>query len=125
MTNGQTREAFAQEAAGIVERQAHLTWLAPSRDEDASGRVMRTEEAEVWAGDEEASRPVLEAPAPVQGGRERGLILHKLMEEVLTGEVDEAPEQLSARAAELVRALGRVPADDATGGLSPKESANA
>jgi exodeoxyribonuclease-5 len=26
----------------------------------------------------------------VQGGRERGLILHKLMEEVLTGETPEA-----------------------------------
>jgi len=120
-TNGQTREAFAQEAVGIVERQMHLTWLAPSRDEDAAGPVMRPEEAEIWAGREEALPPVRNAPAPVQGGRERGLILHKLMEEVLTGELGEAPEQLCARAEELVRALGRVPADDAKVGLSSNE----
>lgn len=121
VTNRQTREVFAQQAAAIVEQQTHLTWLAPSRDEDAAGLVMRTDEVEVWAGDEEASPPVLDAPAPVQGGQERGLILHKLMEEVLTGELGEAPEQLSARAGNLVRALGRVPADDAAVGLSPKE----
>ena len=30
------------------------------------------------------------APVEVQGGRERGLILHKLIEEVLTGETEEA-----------------------------------
>jgi exodeoxyribonuclease-5 len=120
VTNGQTRETFAQEAAGIVELQTHLTWLAPSRDENGGGPVMRVEEAAVWASDGEAP-PVLDAPAPVQGGRERGLILHKLMEEVLTGELDEALERLSARAAELVRAFGRTPAADAAVGLSPHE----
>ncbi len=123
VTNGQTRETFAQEAAGIVELQTHLTWLAPSRDEDTGGPVMRVEEAEVWAGDAEAPAPVLDAPAPVQGGRERGLILHKLMEEVLTEELDEAPERLSARAAELVRAFGKTPAADAAVGLSADELA--
>ncbi len=121
VTNGQTREAFAIEAAGIVERQTHLTWLAPSRSEEGAGPVMRTEEADVWAGEENSPPPVLDMPAQVQGGRERGLILHKLMEEVLTGELDDAAEQLSARAAALVRALGRVPDDDPAVGLSPAE----
>jgi exodeoxyribonuclease-5 len=52
----------------------------------------------------------------VQGGRERGLILHKLMEEVLTGETPEAEAVLTERAADLIRALGRSPvADPATG----------
>ncbi|MFC3784084.1 exodeoxyribonuclease-5 [Sphingopyxis italica] len=121
VTNGQTRETFAQEAAGIVDLQTHLTWLAPSRDEDAGGLVMRVEEAAVWPGDREAPPPVLDAPAPIQGGRERGLILHKLMEEVLTGELGVAPERLSARAAVLVRSFGRTPACDAAVGLSPDE----
>ena len=41
---------------------------------------------EIWATSE-ASEPDDEVTTPsVQGGRERGLILHKLLEEVLTGE---------------------------------------
>jgi hypothetical protein len=52
----------------------------------------------------------------VQGGRERGLILHKLMEEVLTGETPEAEAALTERAGHLIRALGQSPvADPATG----------
>ncbi len=55
------------------------------------------------------SKAELEAAVLVQGGRERGLILHKLMEEVLTGETQESEAAIAERAAELIRALGKVP----------------
>ena len=44
--------------------------------------------------------------------------LHKLMEEVLTGEIGEAPVALRARAIELICALGRTPVEDPAAGLS-------
>ena len=121
--NDQTRESFATGAGAIAERQMHLTWLAPSRDETATGSVLQEEEPDIWAGSADASAPDAEAPVPIQGGRERGLILHKLMEEVLTGECDEASEALTARAADLIHALGEKPSSDPANGLSPEELA--
>ena len=84
--NDQSRESFAAEAAAIIGRQRRLVWLAPSRDESSPGPVLTPEAMEIWATSE-ASQPDDEVTTPsVQGGRERGLILHKLLEEVLTGE---------------------------------------
>ena len=59
-----------------------------------------------------------------QGGRERGLILHKLLEEVLTGETDAAVAALAERAGVLIRALGRSPVADPATGLSAEELAD-
>ncbi len=119
--NTQTRVSFAEEAEAIEAAQARLTWLAPSRDENAAGTVLRGEETSLWTGSSDDPGPVLETAALVQGGRERGLILHKLMEEVLTGEVQEAEAALTERADELIRALGKAPAADAATGLSALE----
>ena len=121
--NAQTRASFAAEAETIAAGQTRLTWLAPSRDENAAGSVLREEEAALWIGSADDQPPELDAAAPVQGGRERGLILHKLMEEVLTGETQEAGATLAQRAAELIRALGRSPVDDPATGLSAQELA--
>lgn len=121
--NTQTRVSFAEEAEAIEAAQARLTWLAPSRDENAAGTVLREEETSLWTGSSDDPGPVLETAALVQGGRERGLILHKLMEEVLTGEVQEAEAALTKRAGELIRALGKAPAADAAIGLSALELA--
>lgn len=115
--------SFAEEAEAIEAAQARLTWLAPSRDENAAGTVLREEETSLWTGSSDDPGPVLETAALVQGGRERGLILHKLMEEVLTGEVQEAEAALTKRAGELIRALGKAPAADAAIGLSALELA--
>ena len=60
----------------------------------------------------------------IQGGRERGLILHKLMEEVLSGETAESRPSLMARAESLIRATGHRIAEDPARGLSPAELAN-
>jgi exodeoxyribonuclease-5 len=121
--NAQTRASFAAEAETIAAGQTRLTWLAPSRDENAAGSVLREEEAALWIGSADDQPSELDAAAPVQGGRERGLILHKLMEEVLTGETQEAGVTLAQRAAELIRALGRSPVDDPATGLSAQELA--
>jgi exodeoxyribonuclease-5 len=119
--NAQTRELFAAEAEAIAARQTRLTWLAPSRDESASGAVLQEEESGIWMSAAD-SQPV-ETTIAVQGGRERGLILHKLMEEILTGEIDEAAPALVVRANELIRELGRSPVADPMVGLSPEELA--
>ena len=121
--NTQTRASFAEEAEAINAAQARLTWLTPSRDENAAGTVLRDEETSLWTGSSDDPGPALETAALVQGGRERGLILHKLMEEVLTGEVQEAEAALTKRAGELIRALGKAPAADAATGLSALELA--
>jgi exodeoxyribonuclease-5 len=121
--NSQTRSSFAAEAESIAAAQTRLTWLAPSRDEDATGTVLREEEVALWPGAADDELPELEAAALVQGGRERGLILHKLMEEVLTGETPEAEAALVERAGHLIRALGQSPVADPATGLSAQELA--
>jgi len=120
-SNTQTRNAFAAEAASITARQDRLTWLAPSRDESASGRVLQEEEAEIWPGLADDQPRELVSVGSVQGGRERGLILHKLMEEVLTGETSETEAALAERAAQLIRALGQPLVADPATGLSAEE----
>ncbi|ULJ82673.1 UvrD-helicase domain-containing protein (plasmid) [Rhizobium sp. C104] len=122
-SNDQTREAFAAEAGAIADRQMRLTWLAPSRDENAAGAILQEEEPDIWSGSDQGAPTELETPASPQGGRERGLILHKLMEEVLTGETDDALAALATRAEELIRALGKVPVANSAAGLVPEELA--
>lgn len=121
--NSQTRARFAAEAEAIAAVQTGLTWLAPSRDESAAGTVLREEDAALWTGTANEQPPELEAAVLVQGGRERGLILHKLMEEVLTGETPETEAALIERAAELIRSLGQSPVTDPATGLSANELA--
>jgi exodeoxyribonuclease-5 len=60
---------------------------------------------------------------PVQGGRERGLIIQKLLEEVVTGETADHLAALTERASELICALGQPIAEDPAPGLSPAEIA--
>ena len=121
--NDQSRESFAAEAAAIVERQRRLVWLAASRDESGTGPVLTPEAVEIWAASD-ASQPDDEVITPnVQGGRERGLILHKLLEEVLTGETADDIASLTERASGLIGALGKPATDDPAAGLSPDELA--
>lgn len=120
--NTQTRDSFGAEAAAITAVHTHLTWLAPSRDESASGTVLQKEEGAIWAGagdDQQVDSEIV----TIKGGRDRGLILHKLMEEVLTGETDEAAPALTQRAGDLIRALGQSPVADPATGLSAEELA--
>ena len=109
----------------ITARQRRIVWLAPSRDENAAGPVLEAETPDILVADSDGE-PVEESlPINVQGGRERGVLLHKLIEEVLTGETEEAIDALQARATSLIRALGRPIIDDPAKGLAPAELASA
>ena len=121
--NGQTRDVFAAEAVAIVERQRRIVWRAPSRDEGEAGPALREEAPTILDTDGDGA-PAESAAFAIQGGRERGLILHKLIEEVLTGETAEMLSVLVARAETLIRALDRPVSDDPAAGLAPAELAD-
>ena len=95
--NTQTAELFAAERAIIDEAAVPLTWVRPS-DHDPD-RVEAVEAIMFDAGD------ASEVDLPVGAGRVRGLLLHKLMEEVLSGELVEEVERFANRARELVAEL--------------------
>jgi ATP-dependent exoDNAse (exonuclease V) beta subunit len=95
--NAQTPELFAAERAIIDAAALPLTWLRPS-DHDPD-RLPTTEAITLEPGD------APEVDAPVGPGRVRGLLLHKLMEEVLTGELVEDVGRFTTRARELFTEL--------------------
>jgi len=121
----QSRTQFIAEGAAIEAATIKRKWSAASRAE-----VTTESDSEATAEDRQElleliveGREALTSPPP-QGGRHRGTIMHKLFEEVLTGELDERQAEIAARAEELVRSLGFVPSEDATSGLAPAELAN-
>ena len=123
VTNAQTREAFAAEGAAIFDLHTKLTWLAPSRDEGEVGPVIVAEEPVLTLTGEDNGDTDSVTPVKVQGGRKRGLIIHKLFEELLTGEIADTLPAMVGRAESLIRELGEVPSQDASTGLSPGELA--
>ena len=122
--NDQTREAFAAEAAAIAERTRSIVWRTPSRDEGAARSVMGEEAPTILVTDGDGAPADGAAATAIQGGRDRGLILHKLIEEVLTGETAESPPDLRVRAEVLIRTLGQSVMDDPAEGLAPAELAD-
>jgi hypothetical protein len=95
--NLQTAEIFKAQCAAIADAVTPLAWLRPSdRDLDrmpvSAAVALDTSE-------------IPEAETPVGPGRVRGLVLHKLMEEILTGEVADAVQRLADRAASLLLEL--------------------
>ena len=121
--NEQTREVFAGEATMIAEHRRNIVWRVPSRDEGATEPVVRDAVPEILITDGDGAPVESEAAATIHGGRERGIILHKIIEEVLTGETEETMTALIARAKALIRALGRTVVDDPATGLAPEELA--
>lgn len=122
--NRQTREIFAAEAAAIMDRKRKIVWLTPSRDESATAPVLQAKLPEIVESDGDGAAAASSDAAMIQGGRERGLILHKLMEEVLSGETAESRASLMARAEALISATGHRIAEDPARGLSPAELAH-
>jgi exodeoxyribonuclease-5 len=122
-SNTQTRDGFAAEASAIAARQQRLIWRAPSREEGDAPGALPPEEPEILISEID-SAPLSTAATPgVQGGRERGVILHKLIEEILTGELEESMPALVVRAATLICALGQPVAHNPAEGLVPAELA--
>ena len=121
--NTQTRENFAAEAAVIADRHHRVTWLVPSRDESNTDHLLTPEAVEIWAASDTRQPDEEIVPPSIQGGRERGLILHKLLEEVLTGETAGEMDALRERARALIIVIGKSVVDDPSQGLSPDELA--
>jgi exodeoxyribonuclease-5 len=68
--------------------------------------------------------PSAETQTSIQGGRERGLVLHKMMEEVLSGETPDDAQTLKNRASTLITQLGLEDHPDASAGPSSGEMAS-
>jgi CRISPR-associated exonuclease Cas4 len=109
--NQQTAEMFEAEAAAISLRTTRLVWLRPS-DHDAD-RIPVGKAVAIEPGD------APEADLTIGAGRIRGLVLHKLIEEILTGEVEETPSALASRAETLIRQLAA--GDGGSRGLPDKD----
>jgi ATP-dependent exoDNAse (exonuclease V) beta subunit len=95
--NGQTQALFEAERAAIAAAATPLQWLRPS-DLDPD-RLPMAESIAIELSD------ASETELPVGAGRVRGLVLHKLMEEVLTGELPEDASAFAARARMLMAEL--------------------
>ena len=107
--NGQDAELFAVEAARIAAASVPIEWLRPScHDGD------RSEWEDVDADDGDAAG-LAAAPAIDGAGRLRGLLMHKLIEEILG---DALPDDLAAVATRAEILLGDLAAA-ANGGALP------
>lgn len=95
--NEQTEELFALQQRTIGQSIRHVTWLRPSLDD-----LDRLPTSELLVSEAEDG---IEALVTVGAGRVRGLVLHKLMEEVLTGELADDVQTLVRRADELLSQL--------------------
>ncbi|HUS96192.1 MAG TPA: 3'-5' exonuclease, partial [Hyphomicrobiaceae bacterium] len=116
--NTQTRALFADEAKSISDAAIKIHWHRPSLHETDAPP---SEPIPVFFDPEsvEAAVPVIE----IAGGATRGTILHKLMEEVLTGETQDIAAELERRATELLIQLGQEPSVDPKIGIAPNELA--
>lgn len=123
--NRQTRSTFASEAAAVATASRGLIWKAPSDHRDADKAEPVADEPSVIGGGEASEGYDLPIGSDIQGGRERGLVMHKLFEEVLTGETADDQASLAARAVVLIHELGRTPADHPGRGCNPAELAAA
>jgi ATP-dependent exoDNAse (exonuclease V) beta subunit len=98
VVNDQTLERFVHESESIAAAAPALTWLRPS-DHDR-------DRAEALDPATRIMDDSFEYVLPVGAGRLRGVLLHKLMEELLTGELtDTDPAAAERRAAQLLEEL--------------------
>jgi ATP-dependent exoDNAse (exonuclease V) beta subunit len=118
--NQLTREVFAEQGGRIAKARQIIVWQRPSRGEVEAEPP--TEAIPLSQSPEEVEE-VAEIPVPaVSGSSTRGILLHKLMEEVLLGETNDGAEYLERRARELLAQLGE-PTVDPKSGISPVELA--
>lgn len=121
--NNQTREIFAAEANLIKSQERKIKRIVPSKDKNDAEPSNLQEERVIWSDGSIEPASDLVSTYDIQGGLERGTILHKLMEEVLTGELADDLISIKNRSDELIRSFGKQPHYDPAKGLSPKELA--
>lgn len=113
--NGQDRATFETEAALIAARTHVVKRLTPHLAE--AGEALDPQRLPFTAQVDDAAATT----TPPRGSLARGLMLHKLIEEVLTGETPEDGTALEARATELALELNDAPG---AGTLDRAEIAN-
>jgi CRISPR-associated exonuclease Cas4 len=97
MTNRQSLPLFALEAARVAASAPIVSWRTPSADDPDRRR------------DVPSSIPDPDGVVPAEAtgaGRARGAVIHKLIEEVLTGELPHTGAVVRERAASLLTQLG-------------------
>ncbi|MGY2804166.1 3'-5' exonuclease [Bradyrhizobium sp. USDA 4506] len=104
VANLQSAAIFREERARIDGRP-RVRWIKPS---DGDPDVIAVDLA--FETSEEG--PIHASPA-IEGGRMRGILLHKLMEELISGELEEHSEAATARSFELLRQLTSISPTDA------------
>jgi ATP-dependent exoDNAse (exonuclease V) beta subunit len=110
-SNSQDRLTWKRESDAIAASQRTIVWHQPSRHE---GPAPPEEIEEVFVGAEAMLErtPLADEDVSIQGGPERGLVLHKLIEEVLTHETADDQASLKARARDLLAQRGLADTED-------------
>jgi ATP-dependent exoDNAse (exonuclease V) beta subunit len=91
-TNSQTAERFASEEEAIRRAAPEVIWQRPSQQDD--------DRAEVLEHVARVADDAFDFVRPIGAGRVRGIVLHKLMEELLTEELASTDTGLVERRAE-------------------------
>jgi ATP-dependent exoDNAse (exonuclease V) beta subunit len=110
--NAQDETTWRSEAAIIAATRRSIVWRSPSRHEMPVGAAPPPDRDEVFSDAAALSEQLpfssdnSAVAGTIRGGRERGLIVHKLLEEVLTGESPDQAEALEIRARILLAQLG-------------------
>ncbi len=99
-SNKQTRDIFLNEQESVAAASPAIRWVRPSDDDPDKRFIEIDTRIEV---DSEDDPPV---SGQIPGSATRGGVLHKLIEEVLTGELLEMESDLTARADALLSQLG-------------------
>lgn len=121
--NKQDLATWQHEAATIAAAERRISWHQPSRHEPSGVPTGGPDEVFAGADSTLEGAAISAEPLMIQGGSERGLVLHKLMEELLTGELTDDPDLVRTRAAELLSQLGVQDTEDPTSGPSSRELA--
>lgn len=95
--NRQDKAVFEAEAARIAVASAPIAWLRPSRHDG--------DRADWGDADDGEDFGIVVAPDIAGAGRLRGLLMHKLIEEILSDLLEEAPGPVQARAQVLLAEL--------------------
>ncbi|NTF17834.1 UvrD-helicase domain-containing protein [Agrobacterium rubi] len=87
-------DGFRNQMVAVAASTPRLVWTSPSRHEWSPALSTDVSDDELVN-----AVPLLDPYAGIGGGAERGTILHKLMEEILNGELSDDHESIHARAA--------------------------
>ncbi len=110
--NTQDETTWRNEASTIAATRRSIVWRSPSRHEGSPDAAPPPERDEIFTDATALTEQLPSAsdnsavPGSTRGSRERGLVVHKLLEEVLTGETVDHVDALEIRGRALLAQLG-------------------